>query len=280
MSPRIDPERARARMERVGRKLKRLEKVLVAYSGGVDSSLLLKIALDTLGPENVLAVTAVSPTFPERERREAVALARKLGARHRLVRTGEWKNPSFVSNPPDRCFHCKRILLAWMERIRRQEKFAAILDGSNRDDLADTRPGNRAKALYRVISPLQEAGLSKPEIRFLAKRQGLPNWDKPSLACLASRVPYGQPITPGRLRRIERAEEFLKTQGFGQVRVRDYGTLARLEVEPGDMERLLKRRKSVVAGMKKTGYTYVTMDMEGYRTGSMNLAKGAGSRSA
>ncbi len=250
--------------------LRSLKSVAVAYSGGVDSTLLLKVAVETLGAENVLAVTALSATYPARERADARSLAERVGARQVLIKTSELKDHNFRANPPERCFYCKKELFARLKKVAARHGIKAVVDGSNLDDAKDFRPGGRAKRLYDVTSPLAEAGFTKQEIRKLAKQWKLPNWNKPSQACLASRIPYGESITEERLVRIEKAEEAMKRLGFDPVRVRDYGRTARLEVAPDQLANLVKKRLAVVRHLKKCGYVYVTMDLEGFRSGSMN----------
>jgi len=245
--------------------------VVVAYSGGVDSTLLLKAAVEALG-ERALAVTASSETYPPQEVEEAVRLAKELRARHRLIHTAELEREEFASNPPDRCFHCKRELFGRLLEIAAAERLPVVADGSNVDDAADYRPGRRAAAELGVRSPLREAGLTKAEIRELSRELGLPTWDKPAFACLASRVPYGDRITPEKLRRVAAAEQVLRGLGLGQVRVRDHGQTARIEVDIGDLEVVIRpeNRTRIVSELHKLGYLYVAADLEGYRAGSMN----------
>lgn len=247
-------------------------RVLVAFSGGVDSALLLKAAIDALGPDAVCAVIATSDTYPEREMRTARALARRLGVEPRVIHTRELENPAFAANPPERCYHCKRELFGELASIARTEGCSAVFDGANADDRADFRPGARAGKELGVKSPLQEAGLTKAEIRALSRALGLPTWDKPSLACLASRFPYHTPIDGENLKRVGAAEDVLRRLGFGQLRVRHHGTVARIEVEPEAFPRLLKPevRARVGRAFRKLGYAYVTLDLDGYRTGSLN----------
>lgn len=247
-----------------------VKKAAVAFSGGVDSTLLLALAAETLGKKDVLAVTAVSPTYPDAERSLAVSLARRLGVVHLLLKTGECGRNEFVRNDKNRCYYCKRELFSRMEREVLRRGFSVILEATNRDDAGDYRPGERARKDFPVVSPFQRAGFSKKDIRFLAKSYGLPNWNKPSQACLASRIPYGDRITPERLKRIEQAEEMLRSRGFATVRVRDYGAIARIEVESSDFSRLLKKRGKIIPFLKRLGFTYVTLDLQGFRTGSMN----------
>ncbi len=246
--------------------------VLVAFSGGVDSTLLLKAAIDALGPEAVRAVIATSETYPEREVRTARALARRLGVTARVIHTRELENPAFAANPPERCYHCKRELFGALAAIARAEGRAVVVDGANADDRADFRPGARAGKELGVESPLQEAGLAKAEIRALSRALGLPTWDKPSLACLASRFPYHTRIDAENLKRVGAAEDVLRRLGFNQLRVRHHGTVARIEVEPAAFSKLLQPgiRARVGRAFRKLGYAYVTLDLDGYRTGSLN----------
>ncbi len=244
---------------------------VVAYSGGVDSSLLLKAASDALGA-NVIAVTADSETYPAGELDAAREVARSLGVTHRVLHTSELSNEEFVKNPPDRCYFCKKELFANLRQLAEKEGIAFILDGSNTDDLKDYRPGAKAAAEYGVRSPLREAGFSKSDVRDCARSLNLPVWDKPSLACLSSRIPYGTRITPRTLHMIQEAEDCLRVLGFGQVRVRHHGDTARIEMDPGEFGQVLSGEtgQKIIAELKRIGYTYVCLDLEGYRTGSMN----------
>ena len=248
--------------------------VLVAFSGGVDSTFLLKVAQDTLGEERVCAVTATSPTYPESELNEAKRLARLIGARQLLMESNELEIPGFSDNPKDRCYHCKSELFQLCTQKARELGLAFVLDGSNTDDLGDYRPGRTAACELKVRSPLLEAGLSKGEIRELSRALGLPTWEKQAYACLASRFPYGMEITRERLNQVERCEEFLKGEGFGVYRVRYHQETARIELSEADLPRLLEPalRKRVLDFFKGTGFTYVSLDLQGYRTGSMNEA--------
>lgn len=245
--------------------------VLIAYSGGVDSTFLLKIAHDVLG-ENVIAATALSQTYPRAEMEDAREMAEALGVRHVTVKTDELSNPVFTSNPIDRCYWCKKELFSKLAVVAEKYDLAHVLDGSNRDDTNDFRPGMKAAGESGVRSPLREAGLGKEEVRRLSKKMGLKTWDKPALACLASRFPYGTEITGERLEAIDAAEEFLRSLGITQVRVRHHGEIARIEVPAGEIGRLMRKesRRGIIHKLRGLGYRYVTVDMEGYRTGSMN----------
>ena len=248
--------------------------VAVAFSGGVDSALLLRAAADALGADRVLAVTAISPVLPERERREAEAFCVALGVPHLMVEVPMLALPEFRRNPPDRCYLCKRLILTQMLAAAAERGFSVLVEGSNLDDEADYRPGSRAVAEFGVRSPLREAGLTKAQIRALAKQLGLAVWDKPASACLATRIASGEEITKEKLRAVELAEQYLKDRDFRQVRVRVHGTLARIETEPAELERLLELRADVSEYLRGLGFTHICMDLEGYRTGSMNPEQG------
>lgn len=248
-----------------------LDSVVVAFSGGADSTLLLKMCCDVLG-ERVLAVTADSPIHPDYEVGDAVKTAESLGVKHTVIHTQEMQNPRFTANAPDRCYHCKKGLFQALKAMASENGVARVVEGANADDLEDYRPGARAGDEVGVRRPLQEAGLTKAEIRSISKDLGLPTWNKPSLACLVSRIPYGSPITPEALASIDAAETFIRSLGIAQVRVRHHGQTARIEVDPGDVEKLVREtnRLRVVNQLRGLGYVYITLDLAGYRTGSLN----------
>ncbi|MFH1259263.1 MAG: ATP-dependent sacrificial sulfur transferase LarE [Elusimicrobiota bacterium] len=253
--------------------LKKLGRVLVAYSGGVDSAFLLLAAIKFLGRENVFAVIAESETYPRAEKKSAVSLAKKLRVKYQVILTEELKNKNFADNPVERCFWCKNELFAKLTVLADQKKMV-VVDGLNYSDRGDFRPGVKAAAKWNVLHPLQQAKLTKEEIRFWSREWDLPTWDKPAQACLASRFPYGQPITGESLGRIERAEKNLSKLGFKIIRVRHYGSTARIEVGKNELIKIIKDdiREKIISSFKKLGYQYVTLDLAGYRTGSMNVS--------
>lgn len=263
------------KMAELRKRLKKTGGVAVAFSGGLDSTFLAAVAVKALG-DRALAVTALSPTYPEREQKEAVKLARRLGIRHVLVKSNELEIPGFSHNPPDRCYHCKRELFGRVKAIARRHGIRVVADGSNVDDLGDYRPGRRAVKEQGVRSPLLEAGLGKSEIRALSRKMGLPTAGKPAFACLASRFPYGAEITEARLKAVDAVEAALIRMGFRQVRVRHHGDVARVEVEPGEIGKLCRAsvRERVTRAARKAGFRYVAADLVGYRTGSMNETLG------
>lgn len=245
--------------------------VLVAFSGGTDSTLLLKTAKDVLG-ENVFAVTASSIIFPETEIKDAKKIVKKLNVRHKIIMTNEMENPDFTSNPPQRCYYCKKEFFSTLKKIAQEEKIPYVLDGANFDDAKNFRPGIKAANELGIRSPLKEVGLKKNEIREISRKLTLPTWNKPSMACLASRFPYGMPIDSQSLSQVAQAEEYLHSLGFSQIRVRHHGNIARIEVVPEDFHFILdeKKKKGIIERLKRLGYVYITLDLLGYRTGSMN----------
>ncbi len=261
--------------------LSEMESVLIAYSGGVDSTFLLKVTRDVLG-DKVVAVTASSVTYPSHEMEDARKIAEGLDLRHLVITTDELSNSKFTSNSEDRCYWCKKELFLKLIALAREYKLSYVLDGSNYDDTRDFRPGMKAANELGVRSPLKEAGFTKEEIRILSKKFGLRTWNKPSFACLASRFPFGMEITEGNLTKVDRAEKFLRKLGIGQLRVRHHDRIARIEVLKEDIPKLLeeKLRKQVLSFFKKLGYSYVTVDLEGYRSGSMNPVRKRSSKAA
>jgi uncharacterized protein len=251
-------------------------KVLVAYSGGVDSTLLLKVAADTVGRDRVVAVTALSPLYPERELAGAKEVARGIGVRHILIESNELEIDGFSQNPPDRCYYCKKELFEKLSNLAKEEGIQFVIEGSTLDDEKDHRPGKKAIQELGIRSPLKEARFTKADVREVSKDLNLSTWDKPSFACLASRFPYGEEITENALERVDQAEEFLFGLGFKQVRVRHYQSLARIEIYPEEMGRFLEgsMRERVVRRLKEIGYKYVTLDLQGFRSGSMNEVLG------
>jgi len=260
----------RGALERLEAELAPLGSACVAFSGGVDSSLVLAAAVRALGPSRVVAFTAVSATYLPEELRAARDLAAGLGVRHVVVETHEFDDPAFTGNPRERCYHCKRELVAEMARVAAETGCNALVDGANLDDLGDHRPGMRATAEAGVSHPLLAAGIGKDEVRRLSKALGLATWDAPQQACLASRIPYGEPITVEKLQAVAAAERVLHGLGFRQCRVRHHGSLARVEVESGDLARALAARTAIAGRLRALGFTYVTLDMDGFRSGSMN----------
>jgi uncharacterized protein len=258
-----------ARLEALDRLLGSLGRVVVGFSGGADSAFLAWRAAHVLGSQHVLAATAVSPSLSGSERRACQDLARSWGLRHVEVATAELDDPRYVANGPDRCAWCKTSLMERLVLLATAEGAVVVL-GVNADDLGDWRPGQLVAKAAGARFPLAEAGLTKAYVREASRRAGLVTWDKPQSACLASRIPYGTPVTVGTLERIERAEEALRSLGFRQVRVRHHGPVARVELEPTDLARAIERREELVLALKAAGYTYVALDLEGFRSGSLN----------
>jgi uncharacterized protein len=249
---------------------------LVAFSGGVDSSLALAVATRALPEGRVLAVTSNNETYLPSELEGAKAFARSLGVEHLVVNTRELDNPNYAKNPTNRCYFCKSTLYSDLVKMAEKKGYACVIDGANKDDEGDYRPGRRAAKELGVVSILAETGMTKAEVRGLAKYLGLPTWDKPALACLSSRFPYGQEITPEKLAQVAEAEEFMRSLGYEQVRVRHHGEIARLEIGPDEMERAFAEREEISSKLRTIGFLYVALDLGGYRSGSLNtmLKKG------
>ena len=267
----LDAE-TQAGSERLRGIVRDLGSVLVAYSGGVDSALLLKVAVDELGSARAVAALAESEAYDEEETAEAARLAQRMGARLVRLRTRELHDPRYAANGADRCYFCKTELFDQLEPLRAELGLAHVAYGMNRDDHGDWRPGQRAARERGVRAPLDEAGLGKTAIRALARHLGLPVWDKPAEACYSSRIPYGTPVTTEALAQIGRAERALRRLGMRQVRVRHHDTVARIEIDPAEFPRLLEQdlRERIVAAVRDAGYRYVALDLQGYRTGSLN----------
>lgn len=267
----IDKEDAASKKENLIHYLEKLDSLLVAFSGGVDSTFLLALSHQTL-MDKVVAVTESSTTYPSREREEAIKFTKDRGIEHIVFQADEMSIAEFVSNAPDRCYHCKKSLSKNLLNIAKEKAISHVAYAANLDDLSDYRPGMDAAREMGIIAPLVDAHLSKEEIRFLSKEMGLPTWDKPAMACLASRIPYGDPITTEKLKMVEEAEDFLADQGFRQYRVRHHGSVARIEVAGSEIKKITgpELRKNIVEKFRQIGFYHIAVDLEGYFSGSMN----------
>jgi len=252
--------------------IKQYHHVIVAYSGGVDSAFLLKMVIDTLGKENVLACIGVSDSLAKSELTEATEVAAQIGANLKTVYPEEMQNPNYLANPNNRCYYCKTELYSLLTTLANDEDYDAVFSGTNKDDMGDWRPGIEAGNEHKIISPLQLAGFTKDEIRSESKRLTLPTWDKPAMPCLSSRIAYGIPVTTERLTQIEQGEVYLKGLGLTNYRVRHHDTLVRIEVDANSLEKLTNTavREELVTHFKSLGFTYITLDLQGFRSGSGN----------
>jgi len=259
------------KMHRLKSILRKMPACIVAYSGGLDSSFLLKNCVDVLGKDNVLAVSAKAAIHPDDQLKQAKKIAEGLGVRHLVIKTNQLKNRFFLANSKNRCYYCKLELFKRLKRIARLKKIKYVLDASHISDMLDFRPGNQAIERLKIYSPLKEAGLNKKEIRILSKNMHLSDWKQPSFSCLAASIPYGEKITREKLKRIEKARKILRNLGFRQVRLRSHQDIARIEVEKKDIFTCLRRLNAkIIRRLKNLGYTYIALDLEGYRSGSLN----------
>ena len=266
----VDEAALEGRMERLRELLRSCGSICIGYSGGVDSVFLAAVALDTLGPDRVLAVTGRSASYPQIQRETALDIVARLGIPHLEVDTHELEDANYASNPSNRCYFCKTELWSVLVPLAAQRGLAVVADGSNADDRLDHRPGARAGAEAGIRSPLQEAGLSKADIRGLSQRMGLPTWDAPASPCLSSRLPYGVAVTPARLREVERGEDSMQRLGFREFRVRHHGDCARVEVAPAELGRAVREADRIAAALRSAGFERVLLDVEGYRRGALN----------
>ncbi len=262
------------KIENIVKILSKLERVIVAFSGGVDSSVLLKLAIDALGHNNVLAITAIGPMHPAKDIEQAKKIANIIGATHIFCENPAMNKEEFLKNTTLRCYHCKKEVMTLLKKLAKEKNFNAVIAGENADDSSDYRPGHKAIEELGIICPLKDAGLTKSQIRTIAKHLNLPNWNTPANACLVTRIAYNQPLDNDLLKKIDKAEEFIRTLGFKLVRVRTHDRIARIEVLPTELEKLMKQniREKIVSRLKSLGFLYISADMTGYRTGSLNEA--------